>query len=101
MNAARSGHRAYWHSGGAIMSCGGPLPVRRAIALFQFFGREAALCRLDGEHRGARHCARQAVDLARAIVDSDDWQCAARGGVRSKSTHDALRALTLDLSRDA
>lgn len=101
MNAARSGRAAYWHSGGAIISRTGPLTVQRALALFQFFGREAVLCRLRRDRCGAGHCAHQALDLARAIVDSDDWRSAAGGGARSKAAHHALRALTLDLSRNA
>ncbi len=101
MNAARSARPAYWHSGGAIISRPGPLTVQRALALFRFFGRQTALCHRRGDRCGARHCAHQALDLARAIVDSEDWRSAAHGSARSKAAYTALRTLTLDLSRNA
>ena len=71
--------RAYWSSGGAVLSRAGPLATDRSLALLQFYGRLALDCEALGDAAGARHCAGLACQLGAALLAADDWRRAALG----------------------
>ena len=88
---------AYRASGGDIVGPAGRLQPAAALDLLQRYGREAARRHRLGEPRAARLCALMALDVARAIVARDDWQCAAACIARSRSEHFSLRELVSDV----
>lgn len=83
---------AYWHSGGAILTTGGPLALRDATRLFSFYCLEALSCEAHGDREGAKYCARSGIELLRAIEAADDHRCAAAGIRRADSPLAEFRA---------
>ena len=100
MIAARTAPAAYWATGGTLMSRRGALGTERALSLFRFYGLQAQSCGLQGDRSGARHCASQALHLARALVAAEDWGRAAGARTRAASTLNGLRNLIRDLNSE-
>jgi len=99
MTPRRAGPLAYWPSGGEVMSQRGPLAPGRALGLIGFLGGQAAACRTAHDAGGARYCANAVLELARAIVATDDWNRAAGAGQPQTVSLEALRSFIRDLSR--
>jgi hypothetical protein len=78
----------------AIISRAGRDVTSAAPALFRFYGGLAMERRRLGDTVGSKHCAHMAADLARAIVEADDWRRAAAASGRSASQLGAFRAFS-------
>ena len=77
MTPHRNGPRAYWHSGGAIESRRGGISLRRALALFRFYAREAVRSAAQEDTTAHVFCARTSLELADALCEFERWTLAA------------------------
>ena len=71
------GEAGFKHSGGAILSDRGPIPLAQARGLAIIYAKAAALLLDAGDRRQGLACARRAIALARAAREAADWRRAA------------------------
>jgi hypothetical protein len=91
MSPERLPGRAFRAVADAIVSRAGRDVTSAAPALFRFYGGLAIERQRRGDTPGSKHCAHLVADLARAMVEADDWRCAAGTSGRSASRLGTLR----------
>lgn len=74
MSPDRMGGPAYWASGGTVAGRRGPLPLRRAVALLDFFNEAADASLGGGDAAAARFCAELAMEVGCAIAKAASWR---------------------------
>ena len=97
MSPKRTGGQAYRAVAGGIFTRCGRDVSDEASRLLMFYGRLAVERRALGDRAGATHLAQMALELAAAMVATDDWRRAAAGLGRG-SELETLRTFAQRLS---